>query len=96
MYLFLSFQTHLKRHIIDITKQVKVNTLENCRFNTYVVTHQMRSTEFTGTAPKTVHIKAHFRNKVASMSFKWCLFDKTEQRKEKARSMDIISSLFKA
>ncbi len=23
-------------------------------------------------------------NKVASMSFKWCLFDKTEQTKEKA------------
>ncbi len=30
--MFLSFQTHLKRHIIDITKQVKKNTLEN--FNT--------------------------------------------------------------
>ncbi len=33
-------------------------------------------------------------NKVASMSLKWCLFDETEQTK--ARSMAIISSLYKA
>ncbi len=31
-------------------------------------------------------------NKVASMSLKWCLFDKTEQtERESAQSMDIIT-----